>query len=280
MKENVKVFDEVEVNGILHQSHSSADIIGEVEVIYESTIDGKHIFTKTIGRNDLLVTGAVFLSEKANNIRSTFKTVPLDLELGVHKTEDIIVDHTTIINEKICGLMIGNEGAGDTYNTVYKVNRAARSVPGMIPFRVVSVDGDLDPTDRAKYILRKVEGNYVYYYGKKFDIDREINVEYEDGTLVPTDVDTTTVTKFIKTYTVYRVTIDQRDVREFFKITQGSTLRSLVNSVGLITGYPGKADDGYEEYYNVRGLTAYNMENQELKDSEATITIIYRLFIQ
>lgn len=279
INDHIRVYDEADVNGQRIEGHG-ADIIGSVEIIYQSKKNGKAVFTRNLYKNDLLVTGAVFMSEKNNNMRSTFQTVPLDLELGVHTNDEIVVDHTTIANEKICGLMIGNGGCGDTYNTVYKVNRASRSVPGMIPFRVVPVDKDLDPTDREKYFLRVIKGDYVYYYGKKFDIDREINVQFEDGTTVPTDVDTTVVNKFIKTFTKYRVTVDQRDVREYFKITQGSTLRSLINSIGLVTGYPGLAADNFEEFFNVRGTTTLNMENQELKDSESTITVIYRLFIQ
>lgn len=279
INDHIRVYDEADVNGQRIEGHG-ADIIGSVEIIYQSKKNGKAVFTRNLYKNDLLVTGAVFMSEKNNNMRSTFQTVPLDLELGVHTNDEIVVDHTTIANEKICGLMIGNGGCGDTYNTVYKVNRASRSVPGMIPFRVVPVDKDLDPTDREKYFLRVIKGDYVYYYGKKFDIDREINVQFEDGTTVPTDVDTTVVNKFIKTFTKYRVTVDQRDVREYFKITQGSTLRSLINSIGLVTGYPGQAADNFEEFFNVRGTTTLNMENQELKDSESTITVIYRLFIQ
>lgn len=279
INDHIRVYDEADVNGQRIEGHG-VDIIGSVEIIYQSKKNGKAVFTRNLYKNDLLVTGAVFMSEKNNNMRSTFQTVPLDLELGVHTNDEIVVDHTTIANEKICGLMIGNGGCGDTYNTVYKVNRASRSVPGMIPFRVVPVDKDLDPTDREKYFLRVIKGDYVYYYGKKFDIDREINVQFEDGTTVPTDVDTTVVNKFIKTFTKYRVTVDQRDVREYFKITQGSTLRSLINSIGLVTGYPGLAADNFEEFFNVRGTTTLNMENQELKDSESTITVIYRLFIQ
>lgn len=279
-KENVRVFDEANVNGKLVHTPHQADIIGEVEVIYESKTDGKAIFTRTIRRNELLVTGAVFMQEKINNERSTFTTVPLDLELGVHTADEINVVQDTIGNELICGVMVGNGGCADTYNMVYKVNRAARSVPGPIPFRVVPVDNDLRESERVKYIMRAVKGDYVYYYGKTFDIARKINVQYEDGTMVPTDVDTTVVTKFIKCFTEYRCTVEGSDIREYFKITNGSTLRSLINSIGLITGYPGTGVDGHTEYFNVRGLTALNMENQELKDSESTITVIYRLFIQ
>lgn len=281
LKDHVSVYDEAYVNNKRFRGNNSADIIGEVEILFRSKENGKVVFTRSLHKNDLLVTGAVFLSEKMNNMRSSFKTLPIDQELGVHAAEEIEVSDETIAKEKVCGLMIGNGGAGDTYNTVYKVVRADRHVPGMIPFRVVPVTEDLTETDRAKYILRKVEGDYAYYYGKKFDIARTINVQFEDGTTVPVDVDGSIVTKFIKTYTVYRVTIEQRDVREYFKITQGSTLRSLINSLGLITGYKGDAPDGpYDEYYNVRGMTCLNMENHELKDSEGTITVIYRLFIQ
>lgn len=281
LKDHIQVYDEAYVNGKYVSGGNSADIIGEVEIIYRSRENGKVVFTRKLHKNDLLVTGAVFLSEKMNNMRSTFKTLPIDQELGVHTANEIEITDDTIGKEKVCGLMIGNGGAGDTYNTVYKVVRADRHVPGMIPFRVVPVAEDLSATDRAKYILRKVEGDYAYYYGKKFDITRTINVQFEDGTTVPVDVDGSIVTKFIKTYTVYRVTIEQRDVREYFKITQGSTLRSLINSLGLITGYKGDAPDGpYDEYFNVRGMTCLNMENHELKDSEGTITVIYRLFIQ
>lgn len=278
--DHVQVADDLLVNDKYLKGEAS-DVIGDVQVIFESKKNGKVVFTRTLrNHNDLLVTGAVFLSEKANDMRSTFKTVPLDLELGVHSVDQIEVTQKTISREKIAGIMVGNGGAGDTYNTVYKVNRAARSVPAPVPFRVVPVDQDLKDTDRAKYFMRVVKGDYVYYYGKRFDLEREINVMFEDGTTVPVDVDTLPNTKFIKVFTKYRAVLDERDIREYFKINYGSTLRSLINSVGLVTGYPLPEDDGTEEFYNVRGMTTMNMENQELKDSESTITFIYRLFIQ
>lgn len=278
--EKARVGEEVYANGKKVFNSMGANICGEVEVLHSSSVDGRPIFTKGLYHNDLLVTGSVFMEEKINGMRSSFKTVPLDLEQGVHAQDEIIVDSTTIKDEKICGIMIGNGGCGDTYNTVYKVNRAARSVPGMIPFRVVPVTEDLSVTDRAKYFMRVVRGDMAYYYGKKFDTERSIEVEFEDGTVVPVDVDSIVTNKFIKVYSRYQVTIDKRDVREMFKLTQGSTLRSLINSVGLLTGYSGKATDGAEEFFNVRGLTTANMENQELKDSESTIKITYRLLIQ
>ena len=62
-------------------------------------------------------------------------------------------------------------------------------------------------------------------------------------------------------------------------------MRSLINSVGLLTGYLGtagdaadKKDDTIQEVFNARMMTTLNMENNELKDSESTVTFIYRLY--
>lgn len=266
---------------LLAAARMDKTIRGQVEVIHKSKYGSRTIFTRTIRDNDLLVTGSVFVSEKMNNMRSRFITTPIDVELGVHNADQVDQTVARIPEEVICGLMIGNGGAGDTYNTVNKVRRANRMVPGAIPYRVVPLTSDLSGTERSQYILRRVRGEYAYYYGKRFDSEPVITVAYEDGTTVPTNVgDTVDNNKFIRIYTTYRITVGKDDVREYFKITQGSTMRSLVNSAGLITGYPGVDDSNNAEYYNVRGLTTLNMENQELKDSESTITFIYRLFVQ
>lgn len=268
-------------NRLLAKANHDKNVIGEVEVIYRTKKDGKTIFTRTIGHNDLLVTGSVYMQEKINGFRSKFVTTPVDVELGIHNASEVDQSNTQIPNEIICGAMIGNAGTSDTYNTVRKVRRANRMVPGAFPWRVVPATADLSGTERAKYFMRRVRGEYVYYYGKRFDSDPIITVVYEDGTVVPTNVgDLTDDSKFIRVYTTYRFTAGKNDVREYFKVTQGSTMNSLINSVGLITGYSGMTTSGQVEFYNVRGLTTMNMENQDLKDSESTITFIYRLFIQ
>lgn len=281
--EMVLVSEELsDVNGrMLAYARQDKTVIGEVEVIYTSNANGKVLFTRrNVLRNDLLTTGSVYISEKLNGFRSRFTATPIDIELGIHSPDDVDTSSATIPQEIVCGIMVGNGGAGDTYNTVNKVRRSNRMVPGVVPFRVVPVTNDLNPTERAKYILRQQRGEYVYYYGKRFDTDPIMTIAYEDGTVVPTNVGDTDNNKFIKVYTTYRATVSQKDIREYFKITQGSTMRSLVNSVGLITGYPGMSVDSNPEFFNVRGMTTLNMENQELKDSESTITFIYRVFIQ
>ena len=262
--------------------HYDHNVIGEVEIIARSKRTGGVMFTRKhrIERNDLLVTGAVFLAEKVNNVRSTFLSTPVDVSLGVHTIDQIDRSKNTIPMEVICGIMVGNGGCGDTYNTVHKVHRTDFTVPGPLPLRVVKLSNDVTANTRDKYLLRVVRGEYAYYYGKKFTVEPEINVMYEDGTTVPVNVNILGDVKgqYIKTFTKYSVVIDETEIREYFKLTQGNTLRSLVNSVGLITGYISKDADGHDEIFNCRTMTTLNTENDELKDSEATVTYIYRQY--
>lgn len=274
--------EELYANGrMIAMAKSDPSMIGMVEVIYQTAHGGVPVFTKSLHKNDILTTGSVYMLEKINGLRSRFVTTPIDVELGVHSSSEVNQGNSTIPNEIVCGAMIGNGGTGDTYNTVRKVRRANRMVPGAIPWRVVKSTQDLEGTERQQYFMRRQIGEYVYYYGKKFDATPVITVAYEDGTTVPVNVgDLVDTNKFIRAYATYRFTAGKKDVREFFKVTQGSTMNSLINSVGLITGYPGQSSDQQTEYFNVRGMTTLNMENQDLKDSESTVTFIYRLFIQ
>ena len=65
--DNVKMVENVIANGKSYEGNPS-DIIGEVEVVYQSRLNGKTIFTKNLYKNDLLVTAAVFVTEKLNDM--------------------------------------------------------------------------------------------------------------------------------------------------------------------------------------------------------------------
>ena len=149
--DHAHVYDELWVNGTLAAHGSPHEVIGEVEIIHTSKHTGKTIFTRKLRRNDLLVSGAVFLSEKVNNMRSTFLQTPIDMELGVHRIEDIDRTSASVPLEQICGIMVGNGGCGDTYNTVHKVHRTDRVIPGMLPLRVVPIGKDLEGSTRMRY---------------------------------------------------------------------------------------------------------------------------------
>lgn len=292
-----RIFDEVVANGVKYKGGDHQHrIIGEVEVVKNTPDGDESLFTRKIHYNDLLLTGAVFMSEKINNIRSTFNPLPLDVDLGVHQLADIVRDGSTVRDEVVAGIVVGIDGCTNTYNTVKPVQRHHKTVDGIVPFRTVSSKNDLANSDRAKYFLHAtttVNGQECsVYYGKRFEKTGEVRAMFEDGTDVPLTVSSLVDPKFIMAYSEYTCMVDQRDVREWFKLTTGSTRTSRINSVGLVTGYPileeelegsfdvyGNRLQNIYEYANVRGMTALNMENQELKDNSSTITFVYRLMI-
>lgn len=279
--------EELYANGELVSS-SSTKTVGDV--IITNKQNGKPLFTQTL-KNQTLVVGDVFLVEKAINERSNYETVPLDVVYGIHTAEEVaelresVGDVKFLNDELICGFMVGIGGASDTYNNVHTVVRTSQSIPTPIPFRIID-ESDDTPELRAKYFMRKVANDQVYYYGKKpediSESSSRVEVLYQDGSIVPTTPETTVTNKFAKVCTAYEFIVTGEDVREYFikDTADESTILSRINTIGLVTGYPHIEEDGHIEFYNVRALTALNMENQELRDSSSTITFHYRYYIQ
>ena len=310
LHQNAKVDEELYLNGELAATSGyTHEVIGEVEILYKSKHGGKTVFTRTINRNDLLVTGAVFLSEKVNQIRSSYYPTPLDVAHDVHTADTrfsfdsssyLMKDVGVIPYERICGIMIGRGGCGETYNQVHRVYRTDTEVPEIVPFRTICLsDGEEDLTgdERKLYFMRSLQTingkDCVCYYGKRFQADREINVQWEDGTVVNVNalVPGNDRGKLVKTFTKFTTSISVKDVREYCRLAEGSTVRSLVNSIGLMSGFPVNPDDNsiitpvtealYEnpyEFANIRGMTTLNTDDYPFKDRESTMDITYRLY--
>ena len=149
----------------------------------------------------------------------------------------------------------------------------------MVPIRMVPAAEDFTGDERNKYFLRRttfVGGvEYAMYYGKVFDMDPRIDIVFESGDDIPDDVYKYDDPGFLFSFTNYTLTVDSNDIREYFRINDGNTSMSRINSIGLVAGYPVVNDLGHIEFYNVRCLTTVNTESLELKDSLSTIQVIY-----
>ena len=183
------------------------------------------------------------------------------------------------LNSWIVLLVFGIGGCTNTYNTVRPVLRNALTVPEMVPIRMVPAAEDFTGDERNKYFLRRttfVGGvEYAMYYGKVFDMDPRIDIVFESGDDIPDDVYKYDDPGFLFSFTNYTLTVDSNDIREYFRINDGNTSMSRINSIGLVAGYPVVNDLGHTEFYNVRCLTTVNTESLELKDSLSTIQVIY-----
>lgn len=282
VSDGIRYVEELTADSAAASGYSGNVIVGDVEILRRGVKNGKVIFTRDRKHNELLLTGMTYLSEKVNNVRSRFKPTPIDVSLGCHTVDQVVDNDTTVPNEKLCGIMAGVGGSGDVYNTIAPVYRTDLTVPGMIPFRVRPVDDDLDEHTRAGYFLRTVRDGYVYYYGKRFTTGPDIEVLYDDGRVVDaSSISRVQSSQLVKAMTRYTIRVDEFDMREYFRLTEGSTKRSRVNSIGLVAGYPQMVNENghmVQDFFNVRGITTANMENKELKNSEDAVNFTYKLY--
>lgn len=272
--------DKIRLNtdhGVVEFDDHGMSMAGKVKIIGRDH-KGRVLFTKTED-NALLINGATYILEKINNRRSRFAPPPLDVQYGSHQQADVTVDTTTLSQEYVCGMVFGVGGCTNTYNTVRPVLRNALTVPEMVPIRMVPAAEDFTGDERNKYFLRRttfVGGvEYAMYYGKVFDMDPRIDIVFESGDDIPDDVYKYDDPGFLFSFTNYTLTVDSNDIREYFRINDGNTSMSRINSIGLVAGYPVVNDLGHTEFYNVRCLTTVNTESLELKDSLSTIQVIY-----
>lgn len=272
--------DKIRLNtdhGVVEFDDHGMSMAGKVKIIGRDH-KGRVLFTKTED-NALLINGATYILEKINNRRSRFAPPPLDVQYGSHQQVDVTVDTTTLSQEYVCGMVFGIGGCTNTYNTVRPVLRNALTVPEMVPIRMVPAAEDFTGDERNKYFLRRttfVGGvEYAMYYGKVFDMDPRIDIVFESGDDIPDDVYKYDDPGFLFSFTNYTLTVDANDIREYFRINDGNTSMSRINSIGLVAGYPVVNDLGHTEFYNVRCLTTVNTESLELKDSLSTIQVIY-----
>lgn len=279
--DNFKMVDEVTLktkDREIKVSPDSMSMSGDV-IILGRDEQGRTMFTRT-EKNAILVNGRSYILEKANNRRCRFAPPPLDVIYGSHTQSRVEVTNETLLQEYVCGMVFGIGGCTNTYNTVRPVSANALTVPEMIPIRVVPADEDFIGVERAKYFLRKttyIGGvEYAMYYGKTFDTEPRIDITFESGDDVPTDVYKYDNPGFIFSYTEYVITIDADDIREYFKLNDGNTSMSRINTLGLVAGYPKLNSLNNVEYYNLRCLTTVNFENLELKDQLSTIEVFYR----
>ena len=264
-------------HGVVEFDDHGMSMAGKVKIIGRDH-KGRVLFTKTED-NALLINGATYILEKINNRRSRFAPPPLDVQYGSHQQADVTIDTTTLSQEYVCGMVFGIGGCTNTYNTVRPVLRNALTVPEMVPIRMVPAAEDFTGDERNKYFLRRttfVGGvEYAMYYGKVFDMDPRIDIVFESGDDIPDDVYKYDDPGFLFSFTNYTLTVDSNDIREYFRINDGNTSMSRINSIGLVAGYPVVNDLGHIEFYNVRCLTTVNTESLELKDSLSTIQVIY-----
>jgi len=261
--------DELSVNGRViipgfNDMKEPQRILAEITIINDIT--GKPVFRF----NDVIILGATYILEKFFNRRSTYAMSTLSSDLSINANVNPTQDN--LKDEFVFGFIVGTGGA-ESSDLVRSVKFKDKTVPSIVPFRVVDTTADLTPLEQAKYALKKQIGGKYYYYAKRFDTDVVIRHLFTDGTEIPSNIDQTETSLGLLVFGEAVLKVSSTDLREYFMDQFGSIDNCRFNSIGLVAGFLNGAD-----FAGVRTVTKVNMPNLFLRDTESSYTLVYKLY--
>jgi hypothetical protein len=214
------------------------------EVIFK--IDGREVYRT---HNSTVLPGRMSLLENAFGIvpNPEDHTLTLNNILGIPhgQTNNVILNR---LERKADYFMIGNGATSlSVPGKVYSPKNYETKLFKEIPFRFVPVSTDLNSAEKAMYRFRKIveiSGNdYIGYFAKKFD-PGNLYLEYNDARYTPQESDTAPVDEndsshrlrggAVLVYIHFQLSIEEKEVKEFFKVTQGTLELASVNELGLV----------------------------------------------
>ena len=226
----------------LNDKHSITDLLLNDEGLAKR-LQGNHQKTKIaitdantgelLGEysNKILTTGSMFSACKAFGIESELILPSYNTEM--HFEEDQAGDRGNYDESFVCLFCVGDDGCGETQKDVFVCNYDDRIEPlnksdldtgnvaalklQIFPFRWQSAGADLPDELRKYYFGRKIYGDKIAYFFKKFDTTPELHVKYADGTQVDDNMYTNDTDQGIECYIETRLRITRNDFRDYFE---------------------------------------------------------------
>ena len=241
------------------------------EVLYEGT-------NKVVGAGGDMVARKLFDIDLAGNpVKMPSYNDELEIPDPGMEDPDATYDYTSAKegDPKVLLFAIGTDGCGTEGSQIYAVDYNSRIAPeALIPFRYVLSSSDLSTELQESYAGRKVDGDFIAYYFKRFTSGPELHEQYLDGTPVENNVYETGQEYEIYVETVLTITKDE--AREFFIATVGID-QCRFNTVSLLYAYPRKVG-GVDYFMDIRPLTKLNLSNEYLIDVTKGVEIIYHTY--
>lgn len=230
--------------------------------------------------NMTVLGGALFTLAKVFGVEPPLNIESLNSIMNIANDGAPVTDKYSKENV-VCLFGVGIGGCGDSLTSVKDVKFYEREIFDMVPFRIT--EEALTPEEREKYWFRHLrEDGKTAYYLKKFDATPEIKVLWkdsedgEDGTEVENGVHNTTRTEPIETFVEMVLTINKKDIREYFELN-GNIEMARINSLGLFTGVRGTLEDGTTDYKEVKLFSKLNFYNEMLNLAKDLI-FVYRIY--
>lgn len=263
----------------ISKSGGQSAIPGYKGILYEVTGEdcfGNRIFKK-IGENTVTVGGAIVSLEKLCGVQATWKPKTLN-ELHNIDTDLVVKDDSK--NTQIYLFGVGTGGCGLEFGSIVEKDEKMRETPGIIPLRSGSVLSG-DDANNYKFKLNNGDGTYNWYL-KEFSDPPIIKTcwkdaldEDSDGTEVTDEIQDSTRTEKLQTFTEYILDFNTKDVREYYE-SIGSLDNALYNSIGLYTADKVIREDNTYDYANIRLFCYLNIDNKSVRIKTAS-QYIYRI---
>lgn len=260
-------------NADLHNSYKT-------DITIRSLDNGEVLFK---GHNKVVIAGGDAVARKMFDLSDTDANVipTYNTELGIPDPgpEDADAEYpftnATEGDPKVLLFCVGTDGCGTEGSQVYAVDYNSRIKPeNLIPFRYPMATGDISDELQKTYVGRKVDGDYIAYYFKRFTSDPTLVRQYPDGT--PIDGNLYKTGLDVECYVDLTLTITKDDLRQFFIATTGIDECKL-NTISLCTAYP-RMVDGKIHYMDIRPFTKLNMPNEYMIDVTKGIEVIYHIY--
>ena len=228
--------------------------------------------------NKVILPGSTFTAMKFfKDLQIGEMTYTYNQKLGLDNSTSV-ASETERKESYIFLFAVGVGGCGSEASQVNDVDYTKWIAPAdLVPFRYPNIDQDITVDLRNKYFGRKVIGanNKIAYYFKGFDEVR-FKQQYLDGTPIDSNVYESSNSTQAETYVEIKMTISNKDCREYFASHTGLQ-DAKINTISLLSAVETEID-GIKYYQNIRPVTKLNFPTEQLVDETKGIDIVYSLF--
>ena len=263
----------------------------KTRVMIKDSKTGKVLFD---GHNTTVLGGRLHLLEKSFGITPDItQHLTLNTIMGIEHSETNRVFQNKIDRDAI--YFMAGKGASSVAvpGKIFSPKNYETKLYDAIPFRMVPVSNDLSASEQEQYRLRKIVSyggvDYAAYYAKRFDAG-VINLEYNDASYTPLESDTVPVDEndsshrlaggSVLAYIQFTLTITEEELKEYFRITNGSLSGAVMNEIGLVLGadLANSLDNNRKELSNAE-LFAKIVSSNVAMDSDSVSRIVeYRVY--
>lgn len=240
------------------------------------------------GKNKTIIAGSQYIATRLFDINQKVAFPSYNKELEIEDISRGANDNEPLI----WGFCVGISGCGSSSSDLYPVD-SLKHIPAssLVPFRYEKSE-DIDSDMREIYFGRKyieTTDRYAYYF-KKIE-NKQLHLEYTDGTEITSAVYSSTSTLKGLCYVEASLTLTKSDCRDIFAsgeftptLADGTISPPLsladarINTLSLVQGWYKTGIDGYKYYYTIQPVTQLNFPNIWIIDSSLAVEVIYRIY--